>query len=168
MTDLASRRAFLGTTLATAAVAAGLGARDPAAARLAGIQDEPPLVGESRSPTWVFVVHSVQDPYAGVLVRPAEPQAGMRYVAADVEIRNESTFPLEFGNNGVRLVGGDGVEYPSGLVAGSEPALPIFTLEPANRMRGWVWYAVPEVAPVVGLVHYGPRPRLPVPLPPAG
>lgn len=76
MTDPATRRAFLGTTLATAAVAAGLGAQIPVAARLAGLQDEQAVVGEVRSPTWVFVVHSVQDPYTGVLLRPAEPQAG--------------------------------------------------------------------------------------------
>lgn len=168
VTTPATRRAFLGTTLATAAGAAGLGAPVPAAARLAGLQDEQPLVGEATSPSWLFVVHALQDPYEGDIVRPEEPEPGTRYVAAQVALRNESVEPLNAVAGGVRLVDEDGFEYLPGTVFGTEPRLPTLNMPPGFRVRGWVWYVVPEDAQLSELIYVPPPPRLAVDLSPDG
>lgn len=58
----------------------------------------------------------------------------------------------------------DGFEYSSGAVAGSEPLLPSLNMLAGDRVRGWVWYAVPEAAQVVELAYVAPPPRLAVSL----
>ena len=55
------------------------------------------------APDWTFVVHGVQDPYAGALTTPPEPAPGMRYVGFDVEVVNDSDQPLSFADTGVYL-----------------------------------------------------------------
>jgi len=162
VTDQSTRRTLLGTTLITVAGASVLGTRRSASARSAVIQDDQPLVGEMASPSWVFVVHALQDPYAGEVIRPEEPEPGTRYVGAEVEIRNDSQDPLNFSSSGVRLLDDAGFEYVSGSVAGSEPLLPSLNMSPGDRVRGWVWYAVPEAGQLVEIVYVAPSPRLAV------
>jgi hypothetical protein len=128
-------------------------------------QDAPPVVGEATSPTWVFVVHTLQDPYTGMVIRPVEPEPGTRHVDAEIEIRNDSNDPLNFASDLVRLRDIDAVEYGIGVVAGSEPLLPSLNKAPGDRLRGWVWYAVPEAAQLTGLVFYAPSPRLDIAVP---
>lgn len=162
MTNHSTRRTFLGTTLVAAGGVSLLGLRGSASARSAFMQDEQPLVGEVASPSWVFVINTLQDPYAGEVIRPEEPEPGTRYVGAEVEIRNDSQEPLNFTPGSVRLLDDAGFEYVSGSVAGSEPLLPSLNMSPGDRIRGWVWYAVPEAAQLVEIVYVAPSPRLAV------
>lgn len=162
MTDHSTRRTFLGTTLIAAAGVSILGTRSSASGRSAVVQDDQALVGEMASPSWVFVVHALQDPYAGEVIRPAEPVPGTRYVGAEVEIRNDSQDPLNVSSSNVRLLDNAGFEYVSGSVAGSEPLLPSVNMSPGDRIRGWVWYAVPEAGQLMEIVYIAPSPRLAV------
>lgn len=164
MTDASTRRTFLGSTLLATASASLLGPSLFAPAPAAAFQDEPALLGEVATPSWVFVVHRLQDPYAGEVIRPAEPEAGTRYVGAEVEIRNDSAHPLNFAPGGVRLQDSESFEYVFGTVSGSDPLLPTVNMLPGERLRGWVWYVVPEAAQLVELVYVAPAPRLVVPL----
>ena len=95
-------------------------------------------------PDWRFVVHEMQDPYGGVLTNPAAPAPGVRYVGFDVEVVNASDQPLTVPGNAVVLWDDEGFTYRSGAVAGSEPPLPAWTLHGGERVRGWVWFGVPE------------------------
>ena len=96
------------------------------------------------APDWTFVVHGMQDPYAGALTTPPEPAPGMRYVGFDVEVVNESDQPLSFAGTGVYLRDEEGFSYRSGTVGGREPALSGRTMPAGERARGWVWFEVPE------------------------
>jgi len=165
VTRSSTRRRFFGQTIASATTLA-LGTQTATAFQTLAAMQEESLGGEATSPTWVFVLHSLQDPYAGEIVRPEEQAPGTRYLGADVEIRNESGEPLNFAPGGVRLVDADGFEYTSGAVAGSEPLLPSLNMLSGDRVRGWVWYAVPEAAQVVELAYVAPPPRLAVRLSP--
>jgi hypothetical protein len=110
------------------------------------------------APDWAFVVHGMQDPYAGVLTNPPEPAPGMRYVAFEVEVVNASDQPLSFATNAVHLWDDEGFSYRSGAVTGSEPALPGRTLP--ERARGWVWFAVPEDVTLTDILLVPSAPEL--------
>jgi len=133
----------------------------------------PELVGQAEMPKWVFRVQVFQDPYAGVLTRPAEPEPGIRYVAAEVVIENQSDQPLDFMASDVRLRDEQGVEYASNsAVIGEEPKLVSQNLPDGERTRGWVWFAMPQGA-VITEVRFLPAPpqlrvRLPNPSTGAG
>jgi len=161
MTNHLSRRTFLSLMIA-ATGGAVLGTPLVMAVR----QDDPMVIGDVRSPAWTFVVHTLQDPYAGDLVRPEQPAEGMRYVGADVEVRNGVQGPLNFRSGDIRLVDTEGFEYHiDWTVAGSEPPLPDVNMSPGGQVRGWLWYAVPEASRLVELVYNAPSPRLAVTLP---
>jgi hypothetical protein len=162
-----TRRHLIGSTL-VASSAALVGATQPASIAAAMRQDATPAVGEAGSPAWVLVVHTFQDPYAGEIIRPEEPQPGIRYIGAEVEIRNESEDPLNFSPGNVRLMDSDGIEYPSGAVAGSDPLIASLNMSPGDRVRGWVWYGVPEASQIVEVVYIAPSPRIVVALPQGG
>ena len=98
------------------------------------------------APEWTFVVHGMQDPYVGEPTTLPEPAQGIRYVAIDVEVVNDSDQPLSFANDAVFLRDDAGFSYRSGIVAGREPALSGRTLPAGARARGWVWFEVPEEA----------------------
>jgi Domain of unknown function (DUF4352) len=131
------------------------------------------LVGQAEMPNWVFRVQVFQDPYAGVLTRPAEPEPGIRYLAAEVVIENQSDQPLDFMTSDVRLRDEQGVEYgANSAVIGEEPRLVSQNLPDGERTRGWVWFAVPQGA-VIAEVRFLPAPpqlrvRLPSPSTGAG
>src|SRR5918993_1645779 len=112
------------------------------------------------APDWAFVVHGMQDPYAGVLTTPAQPAPGMRYVGFEVEVVNASVQPLTFGANSVSLRDDEGFSYRGGTAVGSEPALPGRTMPGGERARGWVWFAVPEGATLREIVFVPSAPEL--------
>src|SRR5215213_4332740 len=126
----------------------------------------PELVGQAEMPHWVFTIQVFQDPYAGELTRPAEPEPGVRYVAAEVVIENQSDQPLEFTASDVRLRDEQGVEYAvSSGVVGEEPKLVSQNLPDGERTRGWVWFAVPQDAAITEVRFVPPPPQLRVQLP---
>jgi hypothetical protein len=105
------------------------------------------MVGQAEMPRWIFTVLMFQDPYEGVLTRPAEPEPGVRYIAAEVRIENQSDQPLEFAASDIRLRDEQGTEYASSsAVVGAEPKLTGQKLPDGERTRGWVWFAVPDNA----------------------
>ena len=124
------------------------------------------IVGQAEMPQWIFTVQSFQDPYAGVLTRPAEPAPGMRYIGTEVVIENQSDQPLEFAGSDVRLRDEQGVEYPvnSGVV-GAEPRLVSQNLPDGERTRGWVWFEVPQDAAITEVRFVPAPPQLRVQLP---
>src|SRR5215203_6313493 len=83
-------------------------------------QSSTPGAVTASAPDWAFVVHGMQDPYAGVLTNPQEPAPGMRYVAFDVEVVNASDQPLSFANDAVHLWDDEGFSYRSGTVRSEE------------------------------------------------
>src|SRR5581483_9859269 len=98
-----------------------------------------PMIGRAEAPRWTFTVLSYQDPYAGKLSKPTEPEPGTRYIAVEVVIDNGSDQPLEFAVSDVRLVDVQGVEYPgSSTVLGAEPKLTGQNLPGGERTRGTV------------------------------
>lgn len=126
----------------------------------------PTIIGQAEMPRWIFTVQAFQDPYAGELTRPAEPEPGTRYVAAEVVIENQADQPLDFTASDVRLRDEQGVEYPANsAVIGEEPKLVSQNLPDGERTRGWVWFTVPEDT-VVTEVRFAPaQPQLRVLLP---
>ena len=123
-------------------------------------QSSTPGAVTAPAPDWAFVVHGMQDPYAGVLTNPEEPAPGMRYVAFEVEVVNASDQPLSFASNAVHLWDDEGFSYRSGAVTGSEPALPGRTLPEGERARGWVWFAVPEDVTLTDILLVPSAPEL--------
>jgi hypothetical protein len=114
------------------------------------------------APDWRFIVHGIQDPYAGVLPNPSESSRGLRYVAFDVEVINDSDQPLTYGANAISLRDQEGFSYRSGTVTGGEPALPARTLMSGERARGWVWFGVRENAQLRQIVLIPSAPELAV------
>jgi hypothetical protein len=182
MLCLTTRRRLLTVIAATASGVGGLGREqgrwltnltgypDLAAvaqeAQTATPNAAPEIVGQAEMPQWIFTVQVFQDPYAGVLTRPAEPEPGMRYIGAEVVIENQSDQPLEFTASDVRVRDEQGVEYAvnSGVV-GAEPKLVSQNLPDGERTRGWVWFAVPQDAAITELRFAPAPPQLRVQLP---
>jgi hypothetical protein len=124
------------------------------------------MVGQAEMPRWVFTVLVWQDPYAGELTRPAEPEPGVRYIGAEVRIENQSDQPMEFASTDVRLRDEQGVEYPSSsAVVGAEPKLTGQNLPDGERTRGWVWFSVPENTVITEMRFQAPQPLLRVQVP---
>lgn len=153
----ASRRALLAATVAVAA---------PLPARAS--QPEATPTGEDglrvTAPQWVFEMHEVQDPYAGVMQIPPEVPTGQRIVAIEVEVSNDSDQPLGFTPIDVRVRDAAGVEYRGGAAIGVEPMINPRNLNPGERSRGWVWYVVPEASGLAEVVYVAPQPQFRVPL----
>jgi hypothetical protein len=112
------------------------------------------------APDWSFVVHGMQDPYAGTLTAQPEPVPGMRTVGFDVEVVNDSEQPLGFADNAVVLRDDEGFSYRSGTVTGREPALSGRTIPPGERTRGWVWFEVPQDATLTEILLVLAAPEL--------
>ena len=109
-------------------------------------------------PEWFLSLLTMQDPYPGRIQAPAQPPAGTRYVAAELQIDNESDQPLNFTPTDVRLRDVAGVEYRGGTAIGQEPMLNARNLNGGERSRGWVWFTVAESAQLVELVYVAPPP----------
>ena len=126
----------------------------------------PELVGQAEMPHWVFTVQVFQDPYAGILTRPAEPEPGIRYIAAEVVIENQSDQPLDFTASDVRIRDEQGIEYvANSAVIGEEPKLVSQNLPDGERTRGWVWFTVPEGTAITEVRFVPAPPQLRVRLP---
>jgi hypothetical protein len=117
------------------------------------------------APAWSFALHVVQDPYAGQMQVPQAPPAGTRYVAAEVEVINDSNQALNFTPVEIRLRDQAGVDYRGGGAIGAEPMIGPRNLNPGERSRGWVWFIVPVAARAVEIVYLAPAPQYRVPLP---
>ncbi len=116
-------------------------------------------------PAWVFVLHELQDPYAGEVQAPAEAPAGTRYVGIEVEIINDSDQALNVTPLDVRLRDETGVEYRGGAAIGAEPTVNPRSLNPGELSLGWIWFIVPWEAELVEAVYVAPPPQFRVPLP---
>jgi hypothetical protein len=127
-------------------------------------QSATPAAVTAPAPDWTFVVHGMQDPYAGTLTTPPQPAPGMRYVGFDVEVVNDSDQPLSFAGTGVYLRDDRGFSYRSGTVAGREPALSGRTMLSGERARGWVWFEVPEDTALTEILLVPTAPELRVAL----
>lgn len=158
ITPRSSRRALL------AAAAAGVALPLATAARQPGATPDAAPGTRVTAPRWAFELHQVQDPYAGAMQIPAEPPAGQRVVAVEVEVTNDADQPLAFTPIDVRLRDAAGVEYRGGAAIGAEPMINPRNLNPGERSRGWVWYVVPQATELAEVVYVAPPPQFRVPL----
>jgi hypothetical protein len=152
-----SRRQLLGAAALAAPIPGLTGAEETGAAAQAT-----PTVGvpqEIAAPDWIFGVVQFLDPYAGTIQVPQTPPAGTRYVAAEVEIDNDSDQPLAFTPAEIRLRDTNGVEYRGGSALGTEPSINQRNLNGGERSRGWVWFTIAADAKPVELVYVGPQPQ---------
>jgi hypothetical protein len=163
-----TRRVAL-TGIASAAGLAGIGivAGGPVGARNSLQQASPAAttgatsaIGEAAMPQWQFIVTDFLDPYEGVLSKPDALPAGLKLVALQVILVNDSDQPLEFSVSDVRLRDLDGTEYRGGDYIGEEPRLVSQNLPDGERTRGWVWYAISESAQPAEIVFVAPPPVL--------
>lgn len=115
---------------------------------------------EVQMPDWRFAVVTVQDPYPGTLNRPDSVPAGLRVVAYQVVLTNDSNMPMEFTISDIRLRDSDGVEYRAGEYIGTEPRLVSQNLPDGERTRGWVWFGIPENSQPSSIVFIAPPPTL--------
>lgn len=128
------------------------------AASTPGVGEE--IHREATMPDWRFTVVAIRDPYQPADANAQQIPAGMRMVAYQVILTNNSVESMEFGISDVRLRDIDGFEYRAGERIGDEPRLSSQNLPGGDRIRGWVWYAIPEVATPTSLVLVAPGPRL--------
>ena len=152
----------------TAALAGGSGiGLASAAPRVRAAQEaqatlEADQVGQATMPAWIITVSQLQDPYQGEIQAPppAEQPAGTRFVAAEIVVENDSDQPLGFTPVDLRLVDAAGTEYRGGLAAGTEPFLAVRNMNGGDRIRGWVWFILPEAAELAELLYVAPAPVL--------
>ena len=135
----------------------------------AALQEAP--LATAVPPSWVFSVYEFRDPYDGDIQQPDLP--GTRVVGAEVEIVNTSDESLTVYLNNLRLHTEPDITYPSGLVVGVPdngveltPRLVEGVVEPGQRVRGWVWWRIPEGEDLREIVFYpSPPPPSIIPLP---
>ena len=111
-------------------------------------------------PDWRFVVVTYEDPYTKEMHQPQEPEEGMRYIGAEVEIRNDSDRPLAVSPGQVRLRDVEATDYTNGGMVGSDPRLYDVNMLPGERVRGWVWFGVAEDVQPSQLVYVPAAPQL--------
>jgi hypothetical protein len=109
-------------------------------------------------PQWFLSLISLQDPYPGLIQAPAEPPAKTRYIAAELQIDNDSDQPLNFTPTDIRLRDEAGFEYRGGTAIGQEPMLNARNLNAGERSRGWVWFTVAADAHLVEMIYVAPAP----------
>jgi hypothetical protein len=114
--------------------------------------------GRVAPPAWFLTLHQLQDPYPGVIQAPTEPPPGTRYVAAELQIDNESDQALDFTPADLRLQDEAGFDYRGGTAIGAEPMLNARNLNGGERSRGWVWFTVSADARLAGLLYAAPGP----------
>jgi len=151
----ATRRELIGATIAGVA-AATLG-NHRASAQATPATGHGALVASA--PDWTFEVHAFEDPYAGEIQVPQERPAGMRFLAAEVEVVNASDQALAFTPIDIRLRTLDGIEYRGGSAIGTDPTINPRNLNPGERSRGWVLFTIPEASVPVELAYLAPQPQ---------
>jgi hypothetical protein len=115
---------------------------------------------EATMPDWRFAIVAIQDPYEPAGTSNQESPAGMRMVAYQVILTNNSAESMDFSISDVRLRDIDGFEYRAGERIGDEPRLSSQNLPGGDRIRGWVWYLIPEGTTPTSIVLVAPGPRL--------
>lgn len=156
-----TRRGLFGSLALGVVVAPLIGNQDPALATPEADAGE----RSAGAPNWQFVAQTFQDPYNGQIQAPPQPPAGTRFVAAEVEVINDSDQSLDFTPLDIRLRSDSSVEFRGGSAIGTEPTINPRNLNPGERSRGWVWFIVPEEIAVTELVYVGPPPQFRIPLP---
>lgn len=152
-----SRRSIVS---AATALGAGFLVQGPNASGAALMQSTPvSTAARIAAPAWFVTLHQLLDPYPGVIQAPAQPPAGTRYVAAEVQIDNDSDQALNFTPADLRLRDGTGFEYRGGTAIGEEPMLNARNLNGGERSRGWVWFTVTADARLSELVYTAPAPQ---------
>jgi hypothetical protein len=149
---------------ATAALLLGSAYRAVEAQQSATPEDGAAAYPEARMPDWRFSVVAIQDPYQGTITRPETTPAGLRILAAQIILTNQSEQPMEFLVSDIRLRDIDGVEYRAGEYIGEEPRIVSQNLPDGERTRGWVWFPLPEEAEPSTIIFVPPAPVMRVPL----
>lgn len=166
-----NRRYLLGAAGAGIVLAGGQwrSAEDEASAAIIAAQSATPvagiMVGSAKAPNWTFIVHSYHDPYQGQIQVPKQAPPQTRYVAAEIEIDNDSAQPLNFNPADVRVRDNNGIEYRGGSALGTEPFVSARNLNSGERSRGWIWFTVTIGAQLVQLAYLGPQPEFDIDLP---
>jgi len=113
---------------------------------------ELPKLGEAvQGNGFTMTVHGVQDPaQPGVL---AKPKTGMRLVAVQIEIANQSGGALSVNPLNAVLVDADGFVYTPEL-GGVDDQIATLELGDGERVMGWVAFFIPETAQPAA-VKYG-------------
>lgn len=158
--DVAAAAGGGATVLGTAATEVSADRSTAVGPQVVVSRQEPPLVGEAGMPSWTFLVLTYQDPYTQSLVWPQEPDASKRYIGAEIEIRNDSDGPLAVSPSQIRLRDSEAQDFRSGGVVGSDPRLFDVNMLPGERVRGWVWYGIPESIQPAELVYFPAAPLL--------
>jgi len=104
-------------------------------------------------PDWRFVMVTYEDPYSREMLQPQEPEAGKRYIAAEVKIRNGSDRPLAVSPGQIRLRDAEAIDYTNSGLVGSDPRLYDVNMLLGERVRGWMWNGVAESVQPVELVY---------------
>jgi len=151
-----NRRKLLATFAAFGLAAAHPGA--PPRDALARQSTPDPSMGRIGPPQWFLTLITLQDPYQGVIQAPAEPPANTRYIAAELQIDNDSDQALNFTPTDIRLRDEAGFEYRGGTAIGQEPMLNARNLNAGERSRGWVWFTVAIDVRLVELIYVAPAP----------
>ena len=151
-----------GCLVGTAAIAAAAPAVDGGTLARAARQEATPsaAASEAAMPVWRFVVVAYEDPYSKKMLLPQEPEQGKRYIGIEVEIRNHSDRPLAVSPGQVRLRDAEATDYTNGGMVGSDPRLYDVNMLPGERVRGWVWFGVPEAFSRPCLVYVPAAPHL--------
>ncbi len=118
------------------------------------------LLGEANMPDWRFAAVNLTDPYEGTLTKPAGVSGGVRVVALEVALANESDQPFEFSITDIRLRDSDGIEYRAGDYLGTSPRLVSQNLPNGEITRGWVWFGIPDESSLASIVFVAPPPTL--------
>lgn len=141
-----------------------LARQDPATPATPTTPNVPPttgsLLGEASMPDWRFAAVNLSDPYEGTLTKPAGVSGGVRVVALEVSLANESDQPFEFSITDIRLRDTDGIEYRAGDYLGTNPRLVSQNLPNGEITRGWVWFGIPEESSLASIVFVAPPPTL--------
>jgi hypothetical protein len=172
MTRTTNRRQFLATgalPVAGLAVAQTAGVINFGLSSAAAQEATPTAaIGTAQAPKWIFTVSQYVDPYKSELTRPKTPPENVRIVGAEIIIENGSDQPMSYTVRDIYLRTIEGVDYPSGQIAGQEPALVGQDLPDGERARGWVWFGIPESDEVKEIRLIAPQPVFRVPVPQSG
>lgn len=115
---------------------------------------------EVSMPDWRFSLMAAMDPYEGEITRPTVIPEGIRVVAYEVMLSNQSEQFMDFALRDIRIRDVDGIEYRADDYQGTEPRMMSQNLPDGERARGWVWFGVPQDAEISTILFVAPPPLL--------